>query len=178
MAQTKKKALRAGHESGFSLEQSLASFLLRYCTTPHTTTGVMSCSLFVGRDLRTRLHLVSPDIGAHIRDKLIQQNGYHDRHSCARELNIGQPVRVRNFREGPSWVPAVVSDHIGPVSDCIGPVSYLVQLKDGDLWCHHINHPRVDHDAPPARGTLLKWKSSLLFLGLPLSLQMTLRGLP
>ena len=149
MVQTMKKALRVGHQEGLPLEQSLASFLLRYRTTPQATTGVSPCSLFVGRDLRARLHLLSPDVGAHVRDQQTLQKGYHDRHSCARELNIGQQVWARNFRDGPSWVRAVESDRVGTVS-------YLVQLRDGDLWRRHVDHLRVGHDPPP---TVSEWSS-------------------
>ena len=108
--------LRAGHESGLLLEQSLVSFLWRYCTTPHATMGVIPCLLFMGCNLRTHLHLLTPDVGAHVRNNQTQQKGYHVRHSRTRELCIGQPVWARNFRDSPGWVSAVVLDRVGPVS--------------------------------------------------------------
>ena len=46
---------------------------------------------------------------------------------------------VRNFREGPQWVQAVV------VERC-GPVSYLVQTLNGNVWKRHIDHVKIDSD--------------------------------
>ena len=46
MVQTVKRAVQAGLQRGDSLERSLATFLLSYQVTPHTTTGVSPSSLF------------------------------------------------------------------------------------------------------------------------------------
>ena len=136
LVQTVKQALRAGHQSGVPLEQSLASFLLRYRSTPHATTGVPPCTLFLNRTLRTRLDLLTPSIGARVKDKQTQQKKYSDQHRKERKLSIGQTVWARNFREGPRWVRAVVSDRSGPVS-------FIVKLEDGNLWRRHIDHLRL-----------------------------------
>ena len=47
LVQTVKRVLKAGQRQGVSLKQSLASFLLQYCSTSHNTTGVSPCSLFL-----------------------------------------------------------------------------------------------------------------------------------
>lgn len=44
--QSVKQSLRASHRSGTPLQQALATFLLKYQTTPHSTTGVALCTLF------------------------------------------------------------------------------------------------------------------------------------
>ena len=72
----------------------------------------------------------------------LHKKAYHDRHSHARELRVGQSVWAKNFREGPAWVPARVSDQVGPLS-------FLVQLSDGGLWRRHIDHLRAGCDQPP-----------------------------
>ena len=66
LVQTVKQALRSGYRDGLSMEKALASLLLRYRSTPHATTGVSPCSLFLGRTLRTRLDLLKPDVGARV----------------------------------------------------------------------------------------------------------------
>ena len=142
VVQTVKRALQAGLRAGGSLEQSLSAFLLQYRTTPHATTGVAPCTLKFGRDLRTRLHLLAPDIGGHVRDQLARKKERHDQHCQMRTLGIGQSVWARNFRDGARWVKAMVSDRLGPVS-------YLVQLRNGDFWRRHIDHLRRGSEQPP-----------------------------
>ena len=130
-----KQALRSGCRDGLSLERALASFLLRYRCTPHATTGVSPSCLFLGRNIRTRLDLLKPNVGARVMSQQDKQKAHHDRHSQYRELEIRQPVWARNFREGPRWVQGIVADRIGPLS-------YLVKLPDGDLWRRKIDHLR------------------------------------
>ena len=146
VVQTMKRALKASHQEGIPLEQALASFLLRYRSTPHATTGVAPSALFLGRELCTRLQLLVPDVGAHVRSKQACQKSYHDRHSRLRNLRLGQSVWARNFRVGSMWVPAMVVDQLGPLS-------YLVQLKDGELWRRHLDHLRAGSDQPPSLTT-------------------------
>ena len=141
LVQTMEKAMKASRQDGSTLERAMAAFLLRYRSTPHSTTGVTPSSLFIGRELRTRLDLLSPDVGGRVRDRQATQKAYHDKHSRLRELRVGQSVWARNFRDGPTWVPATIADQVGPLS-------YLVQLSDGGLWRRHIDHLRTGQDVP------------------------------
>ena len=133
--QTVKRAIRAGCNHGQSLEEALSTFLLGFRTTPHATTGVAPCTLMFNRDLRTRLHLLIPDVSAHVRDQQAKQKLYHDGCSHRREFCIGQSVWARNFRGGSPWLKALVFDKLGPVT-------YLVELENGDYWKRHIDHLR------------------------------------
>ena len=57
----------------------LADFLLRYRTTPYSTTGrFMSAELLMRRRLRTRLSLVKPDIDQTVERKQNKQKEYKD----------------------------------------------------------------------------------------------------
>ena len=143
--QTVKRALQAAHRTGSSLEQSLAAFLLQYRTTPQSTTGVAPCMLMMGRDLRTRMHLIAPDVGEHVRDQQDRQQRHHDQHSRTRGFSVGTSVWARNFRDGSCWVKAVIADQLGPVS-------YLVQLENGDYWRRHVDHLRPGSEVPPTDG--------------------------
>ena len=86
LVQTVKQALRSGHQAGHSLEQSLQTFLLRYHTIPHATTGVSPCALMFGRDLRTCLHQLTAHIGAREWEQQVRQKEQHDIHSHRRVL--------------------------------------------------------------------------------------------
>ena len=130
-------------QRGDSLEQSLATFLLSYRVTPHTTTGISPSSLFFGRPLRTQLDLLKPDIGGRVRDCQAQQKDYHDQRNTSREFAVGQPVWVRNFRDGPHWTCGVVTNRLGPLT-------YLIQLPNGMLWHRHVNHLREGSCSDPS----------------------------
>ena len=144
--QIMKEALRASQQDGQTLELALAAFLLNYSTSPHSTTGVTPCSLFVGREHRTRLDLLAPNMGACVWDKKSSQKDHHDRHSRARGLAVGQSVWAQNFRDGPTWVQ-------GEVIDQVGPLSYLVQLCAGEMWRRHNDHLRAGRAEPPQLDT-------------------------
>ena len=136
LVQTFKKAMKAGVTTTRPVEQALSSFLLSYRTTPHSTTGVSPCELFLGRRLRTRLDLLLPDIRRKVTEKQLSQKIAHDRHASPRGLLVGQRVMARNMRPGERWVPATVLSKQGPVS-------YLVQRPSGEYWKGHIDHLRV-----------------------------------
>ena len=46
--QTLKEALQGGKEDGKSPQHLLSSFLLKYCSTPHSVTGETPSMLFLG----------------------------------------------------------------------------------------------------------------------------------
>ena len=52
---------QAGKYNGLSLIHRLQNFLLSYRTTPHSTTNVAPCELFLGRKVRTQLDLLKPE---------------------------------------------------------------------------------------------------------------------
>ena len=54
---------------------------------------------------------------------------------------VGQTVWARNFSGDPDWVPATISDRVGPLS-------YLVTLRNGEMWQRHIAQLRVGVETP------------------------------
>ena len=65
---------------------------ITYRITPHSTTNVALCTLFMKRDLQTRFGIRRPDISGKVTSKQAQKKLYHYQHSAGRELFIGQRV--------------------------------------------------------------------------------------
>ena len=139
--QTFKKAITAGGQEA-TFHQRLMNFLLVYQMTPHTT-GVAPSVLFLRQDLRTRLHLLHPDVSEHVKSQQATQKAYHDQveHSRERDLWVGQRVLVRNYRPGEDWIPVTVVDRKGSRS-C------TVQVANGQLWHRHIEQLKEMRHSP------------------------------
>ena len=129
-----KEALRKS--TAGDIETRLAKFLFHYRSTPHTTTGVSPAELLLGRQLRTHLTLLQPDVAARVHTKQGQQKAGHDQHARSRIFDIQDKVFVRNFGGGEKWLPGVVSD-------CKGPLSFIITLEDGRTKKCHIDHMRA-----------------------------------
>ena len=121
-----------------SLETKLAQFLFKYRLTPQTVTGVSPAELMFGRPLRSQLDPLQPDIHARVPGRQGQQKSDHDRHARSREFKCGDLVHVRNFSQGPLWIPGVVIQ-------VRGPVLYTVELANSEQKRRHVDHlrPRV-----------------------------------
>ena len=86
----------------------------------------------MGRHLRTRWDLLKPNLSHTIRHSQEKQKERHDRHARLRCFDIGQPVIVKNFGSGASWV-------VGVIVQRLGPVTYLVDVSGGRVWRRHID---------------------------------------
>ena len=94
------------------------------------------CELFVGRALRIHLDLLRPPTASnHVATKQEYQKQYHDRRARERKLEVGQAVTAKNFRPGPTWVSAVVTKQLGPLT-------LLVTLRNDQRWKWHMDHLR------------------------------------
>ena len=139
LVQTFKKSMKASQYDGRSHSQRLASFLLSYRSTPHSTTHEMPGDLFLKRKLRTHLDLLRPDVNNTVQNKQAMQIKNHDRHCRGRQYFVGQKVSVRNFRAGPPW-------SVGVIVERLGPLTYLVQVTSGVFWRRHVEHLRPIDD--------------------------------
>jgi hypothetical protein len=128
---TFKQAFKAGEQQGLPLQHRLANFLLSYRSTPHSTTNRTPSSLFLNREVRTRLDLLKPSCEDQVLSKQAKQSQHHDQHAKSRKFNVGQQVMARNYGPGPKWIPAVIKSHLGPLT-----VSVEVQERN-QLWKRH-----------------------------------------
>ena len=143
LVRTFKEAMKAGEKDGLTPQHRLENFLLSYRTTPHSTTNVTPSSLFLGRNIRTRLDMVRPDVAQKVFGKQAKkvfgkqamQKQYHDRHVRQREFAIGQDVMVRNFRPGPNYLA-------GTITERVGPLTYTVNVN-GMLLKRHVDHIKI-----------------------------------
>ena len=139
LVQTFKNFMKVNASNGGTLSQHLASFLFSYRTTPHATTNVAPCELFLGRKIRSRLDLLRPDVESRVNEQQAKQKACHDGNSPFREFFLGQNVMSRNLRNGPDWVPGVIVERLGPLT-------YLVQVSSGAFWKRHVDQLRTSVD--------------------------------
>uniref|UniRef100_A0A1Y1NHT7 RNA-directed DNA polymerase n=1 Tax=Photinus pyralis TaxID=7054 RepID=A0A1Y1NHT7_PHOPY len=123
----------------------LARMLLSQHTTPSTVTGVSPAELLFKRKLRTCLDRIHPDF---VRDMKLKQETLMEQSKPPREFKGGDPVSVRNFGDGPKWVPAQINKRTGPLS-------YKATLDDGIVIRRHTDQiisrrPLQGHQEPPS----------------------------
>ena len=132
-------------KTNMSIKHRLANFLLRYRTTPHSTTGVTPAELLMRRRLRTRLSLVKPDLVQVVESKQNRQKKYKD-FKChkEREFEEKDAVRVRNTQSSGNadkWI-------LGKVVKVCGPRTYLVRTGHITRYVHS-DHLIRAHDEVP-----------------------------
>ena len=106
-------------------QHRLSSFLLAYCRTPHSVT-VSPGSLFLQRELRTRLDLLRETTEQIVRKKQEEYKEWNDKNMREKELEPNNVVWARNYGVGERWVK-------GKIKQGLGPASYIVELVDGKM---------------------------------------------
>ena len=134
------RAVRAFKEGVEKMEEGnmhkkLSRFLLKYRTTPHSTTGIPPAELLMKRRLRTKLDLMLPNTASLVRRKQENQKEVHDYQAKDRNFEARDPVFIKDFSSPKSWKE-------GTVVHTTGPVSALVELQDGRVVRRHQDHLR------------------------------------
>ena len=108
-------------------------FLAKYWSTPHTVTNCSPSELLNNRRLQTILDLLHPCQSDIAKNKERQKSNY-DLHTTPHKFVEVDPVWARNFRQGPCWCRATVSE-------CLGNVMYKVKLEEHAdvIWRRHAN---------------------------------------
>lgn len=157
-----KLCLRTLQHARGTPQEKLNQFLLAYRRAPHTVTGVSPASLFLKREIRTRLDLGRPDFVREVRDKYAKRSNY----TCkAPSYYEGQTVAVRSFSSpAKRW-------SFGTLVARDGDLQWTV-LVDGVLVRRHVDHiksvgqvnlptsplvpPRVPGPTPVTRDNLIQ----------------------
>ena len=118
------------------MEQRLSRLLFNYWITLHSTTGQSPAELMLGRQPRSRLDLLKPDLERTVSKKQEIQKRTHDKTVSNRNFCEGEAVYARNYSSGGSpWLADQVVKQTGPVS-------VEVELQDGSLVWRHFDQLR------------------------------------
>ena len=120
----------------------LAKWLLSYRTTPNATTGVTPASMMFGRELKTRLQLLKPDLESSVDKQKDRQRKYYDKSAKSRQFHASDRVFARGYVAGPAWSPGVITT-------LLGSTMAEVRLDDGRLWRRHFDQLRPGGGTAP-----------------------------
>ena len=99
--QSFKQAMCASKNDFGTISEKLAKFLLAYRSTPHQTTNETPSMLFMGRELKTRLHNIKPNIKNRViakHEEICNRRNFHNRY-----FECGQSVVVSDYRGNNKW---------------------------------------------------------------------------
>jgi hypothetical protein len=113
--------------------KSINTFLIYYRNTPHCSTGESPAGLMMGRQLRTRLDLLKPDVGSRV--ARCQQKQSSSVGGSQRQVIVGDDVWYRKYLKGEKWQP-------GKVTKVLGETDYNVSDSDGNVIHRHIDQLR------------------------------------
>jgi hypothetical protein len=125
--QTLKHGLKA-MDNSMDIQVKIARFLLAYRRAPHSTTNTSPAELFLGRQLKTRIDLMKPDL----RETMLSKQTTPSIH---REFGIGDVVLARNYSGKSRWERGVIMNKLGYRT-------YTVQMPNGVTWKRHLNQIR------------------------------------
>jgi hypothetical protein len=112
---------------GSTVAAKVNRLLLRYRSSPHSTTGLSPAELFLGRPIRTVLELLHPCTAMHVEKKQRCQKQYFDRsHTSNKSLSCGQAVWIKSHRDSSNnWIRGK-----------------LIKPKSSKTWLVEINNKR------------------------------------
>ena len=132
-----KNAMKNAENDNRSLQHKLSVFLFKYRTTPHALTNETPAKLLYGRNLRTRLDLLKPDLQGKVASGQDQMKLSKHCGTKVRHFKEGQNVMVRDYRaHDRRWIPAEIESQTGPLS-------YTVNPGFGTTWRRHADQLRT-----------------------------------
>ena len=120
---------------GVDLEMKLQKFLFTYRLTPQGTTGKCPSELLYKRKIRCLLDNVRPNLSKTVKKQQSAMKARSDKHTKQRKFEINDPVIVKNFAAGPTWLR-------GRVVQVLTDSMYVVELNEGRLVRRHADHVR------------------------------------
>ena len=114
------------------LSLRVANWLMKQHTTASCTTGASPTSLMFGRELKTRLQLLHPDVSSQVASRMESQKLNYDCVRRPKRISISDRVLARSYGPGPAW-------RAGTVVDLMGDAMAGVRLDDGRVWRRHFD---------------------------------------
>ncbi|KAL3975969.1 inner nuclear membrane protein Man1 [Sarotherodon galilaeus] len=129
--QSFKQSMKASGTEGKPLQQKIDNFLLAYRNTTHATPGHTPAMLFMGRNLRSHLDLLKPDIRKDVQDK--QSSMVEATRNKTRFFNVGQKVLARDYRDpSQKWQSVTILSRTGPLT-------YTINVGANLVWRRHVD---------------------------------------
>lgn len=128
---TFKNAMKAAKNDKGNLYTKLARFLFAYRNAPHCTTNESPAFLMFGRTLRSHLDILRPNVESTVVNKQQSQVNSSSQASL-RLFKVGDPVLVRDYRQGQQWKR-------GTIYATTGPLMYQVEISPNVIWRRHAN---------------------------------------
>jgi len=122
------------------LQHKLDRFLLASRLAPHAATEFSPTQLLLGRNVKTRLDLIKPNVTREVNKKLLRSDN-----STLKSSDRNQNVWVRSYRRGPNWMR-------GTVIERMGSVLYRVKVND-QTWKRYVEQLRDSTLCPPEMET-------------------------
>ena len=96
-------------------EMQLLRVLARYHLLPQSTTGQSPAMLLMGRQPRSRLDLVYPDLSTQFTTKIDNAKRTMDKDRVEKMFHIGDAVSMVNFQGRPKWLAGILEEQLGPL---------------------------------------------------------------
>ncbi|CAB0006471.1 unnamed protein product [Nesidiocoris tenuis] len=128
---TFKERMKASRNDRGDVELKVQKFLISYRNAIHSTTGRSPASMLLGRQIRTRLDLLRPDVTANIESAQHRQSQIQ--HRPVRDFEEGERVWVKTDRDKEPVA--------GQISERRGLLSYLVEIN-GKMERRHADQLR------------------------------------
>ncbi|XP_033114378.1 uncharacterized protein K02A2.6-like [Anneissia japonica] len=129
--QSFKAALKSAKGGRSDVKQKLPNFLLAYRNAEHSTTGISPAIMFIGRQLRTRLDCIKPDL----QEKVIKHQEVQMKQPFKepRKFRDGDKVCVRDYRsKEQKWIAGIIHKKTGTLS-------YEIKVGPDMIWRRHID---------------------------------------
>ena len=152
---TIEKAIRTAHVEGKDWRRNMFTFLLNYRATPHAMTGASPALLHLGREIRTKVPQVEPQLSgavsaalqsAKVKDQQAKQRmkAYVDKRNRASASDIasGDKVLLKQVRQ--NKLSTLYDPHLFTVLERKGP-SLILQRGDGRMFMRNVSHVHKLH---------------------------------